>query len=92
MTPLTDLAKQCGAKIGVDVTRFTTSTLTAFVERIRQEEREKAEQDARRFDWYFGDKPKGDWLMTYLSGMRAGWTTDQWRAAIDAAIREASNA
>jgi hypothetical protein len=42
-------------------------------------------QDAARFRWYFSDKPKGDWLSTYLDGVRTGWTTDQWRAAIDAA-------
>lgn len=45
--------------------------------------------DARRFAWYFSDEPKGWWLATYLDGMRAGWTTDQWRAAIDAAIASA---
>lgn len=44
--------------------------------------------DAARFAWYFSDKPKGDFLMTYLDGMRAGWTTDQWRAAIDAAMQQ----
>lgn len=48
--------------------------------------RESQEADARRFAWYFSDKPKGDWLQTYLDGIRAGWTTDQWRAAIDAAM------
>jgi hypothetical protein len=47
-------------------------------------------RDAARFRWYFSDKPKGDWLATYLDGVRIGWTTDQWRAAIDVAL-QASN-
>ena len=42
--------------------------------------------DAERFEWYFGDCPKGDWMCTYLDGMKTGWTTDEWRAAIDLAI------
>ena len=45
-------------------------------------------QDTVRFEWYFGTKPKGDWLMTYLDGMKAGWTANQWRAAIDAAMSQ----
>lgn len=48
------------------------------------------EADAARFAWYFSDKPKGDFLMTYLDGMRTGWTIDQWRAVIDAAIEAES--
>lgn len=44
-------------------------------------------QDTKRLDWYFGTAPKGDWLATYLAGMQADWTLDQWRAAIDDAIR-----
>lgn len=47
---------------------------------------ERDAKDAARFAWYFGDKPKGEWLETYLDGIRAGWTLDQWRAAIDAAM------
>jgi hypothetical protein len=49
-------------------------------------ENELLKADQRRFNWYFSDKPKGDWLMTYLDGMKTGWTTDEWRAAIDKAL------
>lgn len=52
------------------------------------EAQELIERDATRFQWYFSDKPKGDWLATYLDGVRTGWTIDQWRAAIDAALKE----
>jgi hypothetical protein len=48
--------------------------------------------DAQRFAWYFSDSPKGDFLMTYLDGMKQGWTADQWRAAIDAAMGAAPSA
>jgi hypothetical protein len=51
---------------------------------------EEEAKDAARFRWYFSDKPKDDWLTTYLDGVRIGWTTDQWRAAIDVAM-QASN-
>ena len=47
---------------------------------------EPVHPDTARIEWYFGTKPKGEWLMTYLAGMKAGWNTDQWRAAIDAAM------
>jgi hypothetical protein len=73
------------------------SALSGMVEQITPDNRhplalEDAAQgdamDAARFRWYFSDKPKGDWVMTYLGGVRTGWTTDQWRAAIDAALNE----
>lgn len=47
---------------------------------------EATARDAARFAWYFSNTPKGDWLMTYLDGINAGWTIDQWRASIDAAM------
>jgi hypothetical protein len=57
---LTELAKQCGATevpVYTPTHRavigwlFGRNALTAFVERIREEEREKAEQDAKRYRW-----------------------------------------
>jgi len=92
---LTELAKSCGAvdqRIApgvLDYLLIDTNQLTAFADRILADERKKAASDSQRFEWYFSDKPKGDWLLTYLDGMKTGWTTDQWRAAIDAAMREA---
>jgi hypothetical protein len=59
-------------------TRAAILALLSEVEALRK--------DLERFSWYFSDKPKGDWLMTYLDGVRIGWTTDEWRAAIDAAL------
>ena len=44
-------------------------------------------RDAARFDWYFGRTDKIDFMQTYLTGMKDGWTPDQWRAAIDAAMK-----
>jgi hypothetical protein len=51
MTPLTDLAKQCGATtcFPPQIAFDGEEQLAGFVERIREEEREKAEQDARRY-------------------------------------------
>lgn len=48
-------------------------------------------RDAARFDWYFGRTDKIDFMQTYLTGMKDGWTPDQWRAAIDAAMKGASD-
>lgn len=49
-----------------------------------------AERDAAvdRFDWYFGSHDKTAFINTYMQGMREGWSLDQWRAAIDAAMEK----
>lgn len=47
----------------------------------------KAEKDAARMEWYFGEADKGPWMNTYLQGCREGWTVDQWRASISAAMQ-----
>lgn len=46
------------------------------------------EQDARRFAWFLSDAPKGDFITVYLQGVREHWSLDQWRDAIDAAMKE----
>ncbi len=45
------------------------------------------EKDAERFEWYFGSSDKLPFMKTYIDGVAAGYTVDQWRAAIDAAMR-----
>jgi hypothetical protein len=87
MTPLTDLAKQCGATtcFPPQIAFDGEEQLAGFVERIREEEREKAEQDARRYRW-LRDEENGD---SELCPFVAGDTLD---AAIDDAIREARDA
>lgn len=47
--------------------------------------REHDGRDAERFHWYISSEPKGNFLNTYLRGVREKWTLDQWRAAIDSA-------
>lgn len=47
--------------------------------------REHDGQDAERFHWYISSEPKGNFLNTYLRGVREKWTLDQWRVAIDRA-------
>lgn len=43
--------------------------------------------DAMRLDWFFGrEVNKANWLNEYLRGVRAGWSVDQWRASITAAM------
>lgn len=54
-------------------------------------ERDALARDAARFDWYFGRTDKIDFMQTYLTGMKDGWTPAQWRAAIDAAMKGASD-
>jgi hypothetical protein len=89
MTSLTELAKQCGARVltnGVEhrIT-FDEDQLTAFVERIREEEREKAEQDARRYRWLRAGNYPIAFARSVLNDIPNGID-----AAIDAAM-EASN-
>lgn len=46
--------------------------------------------DTDRFDWFFGSgdqKAKYDFMAVYLKGLSERWTPDQWRAAIDQAMR-----
>jgi hypothetical protein len=65
--------------------------LTAVQEALA--ERNALARDAARFDWYFGPnvlKP-ADFMSEYLRGVREQWTPDQWRAAIDAAMKGASD-
>lgn len=77
--------RECGPNEKVWPESSMREYATAAILADRQE-RAEVLRDAERFCWYFSDKPKGDWLSTYLDGVRTGWTTDQWRAAIDAAI------
>lgn len=45
-------------------------------------------EDAARLDWFFGDTGKpAEFITTYLQGVREHWSLDQWREAIDAAMR-----
>jgi hypothetical protein len=55
------------------------------IERLRAELTE-ARRDSERLDWYFGAELKGgEFINAYMTGIREGWTPNQWRAAIDAA-------
>ena len=60
-------------------------------DRIEELERALAEAqaDARRFAYWFSNEQKPGKLLTdYLDGVREKWSLDQWRAAIDAAMKE----
>lgn len=48
---------------------------------------EQIKVEAERLDWFFGPASKGNWIGTYMEGVRAGWSAEQWRSAIDVAIR-----
>ncbi len=63
--------------------------LTEKDRRIKELEAENAllRADTQRLDWYFGSTPKGDFMSTFMEGMKAAWTPDQWRAAIDEAMK-----
>jgi len=49
-------------------------------------ERDALRADAERFAWYFGSEDKMPFMKAYIDGLASGYTLDQWRAAIDAAI------
>ena len=52
MKPIIETAKECGSELFTgsetqgDIWTFTESTITAFADRIRQDERERCAQDA----------------------------------------------
>jgi hypothetical protein len=46
-------------------------------------------EEAKRFRWWFspGDiEGKQKFVLPYIDGCTAGWTLDQWRVAVDAAM------
>ena len=55
-----------------------------------EQARATAMEDARRFDWFFGPDDKTQFMPTYLKGLDEKWTVDQWREAIDAALKDAT--
>jgi SPX domain protein involved in polyphosphate accumulation len=105
MTPLTELAKQCGATQGarnsggfhaeqfVTTYNFDRDQLTAFVERIREE----AAADTARLNWLDNDgsghafKIGNAWYTREAAGS-PHHKASNIRAAIDASIREARDA
>lgn len=49
---------------------------------------EREESDARRFDWFFGPRLKVAFFVKYPSEVTSKFTPDQWRAAIDEAMKQ----
>lgn len=45
--------------------------------------------DSVRFEWWFSKEPKYEFFDQYMEGVSAGWSLDQWRTAIDAAMAAA---
>jgi hypothetical protein len=43
-------------------------------------------EDAKRFRFWFGPADKESMALPYIEGCTKGWTLDQWRAAVDAAM------
>lgn len=46
-------------------------------------------EDAKRFRWWFGPldaEAKSKFVLPYIEGCTKGWTLDQWRVAVDAAM------
>ena len=46
-------------------------------------------EDAKRFRWWFGPldvDAKSKFVLPYIEGCTKGWSLDQWRAAVDAAM------
>lgn len=47
----------------------------------------KARMDRKRVDWFFSQTNNGPFIETYLRGNRENCSVDQWRAAIDEAMK-----
>lgn len=62
------------------------------IAQLRQQCDELAElrKDRARFEWYFSDTPKNDFLHYFMEGVAAGYDVNQWRMTIDAAINRAT--
>jgi siroheme synthase (precorrin-2 oxidase/ferrochelatase) len=58
MTDYLAIARECGARIDTDndlgwtIAAMFEDQLSAFAERVRQDERERAEQEAKRYRWW----------------------------------------
>jgi hypothetical protein len=95
MIPLIELSEECGARVltnGVEhrIT-FDGAQLTAFAERIREDERERAETDAKRYRWLRKNRFVTLITMWFGNGCVNKTIEDaeaKLDAAIDAAIRE----
>lgn len=68
--------------------RDETGKLRAELAALRAE-RDALRADAERFAWYFGSEDKMPFMKAYIDGLASGYTLDQWRAAIDAAMERA---
>lgn len=61
----------------------------AIEQAVLQSEQVQAwKRDAERMEWYFGSADKTPWVPEYMRGCNDGWSVDQWRMSIDAAMEK----
>src|SRR5690554_63302 len=96
MTTETILTDDQKAQFVTDITDYGTdfvAPLFATVESIEQAVLQSPEvqawkRDAERMEWYFGSADKSPWMPEYMRGCNDGWSVDQWRMSIDAAMEK----
>lgn len=55
---------------------------------LQSEQVQAWKKDAERMEWYFGSADKTPWVPEYMRGCNDGWSVDQWRMSIDAAMEK----
>lgn len=55
---------------------------------LQSEQVQAWKRDAERMEWYFGSADKSPWMPEYMRGCNDGWSVDQWRMSIDAAMEK----
>ena len=78
-------AERDALKLRLAAAEDMNAACNADFSRLRAE-RDALRADAERFAWYFGSEDKMPFMKAYIDGLASGYTLDQWRAAIDAAI------
>lgn len=74
-------------RIAADLAILLLARSREAVDQARPDLPLEARKDTARLEWFFGQTDKTAWLETYMRGARERWTVDQWRAAIDAAMK-----
>ena len=60
---------------------FSDERARELLERLK-----RAEEDSARFQWWFSEQPKRDFVKDYLQGVQEGYSIEKWRECIDDAI------
>ena len=90
---LDGVLRASGSQLGNYTFQKTLDDLRSAIRVIEQAVLQSPEvqawkRDAERMEWYFGSADKSPWMPEYMRGCNDGWSVDQWRMSIDAAMEK----